>query len=146
MKPDVIIGTELWLIPDYKENGILNSEIFLEGYKLSAARRDRQEVPFYAENPDIRGGGTFVLVKDDIMAVRQTELETDCEVTWTKFNIAGCKSVYVAAFYRPHESDKHSLEAKSCKSPWKESATEVRATYGLVETLTFQDTIGPKTM
>ena len=110
MKPDVIIGTESWLIPDYKENGILNSEIFPEGYKLSAARRDRQEVPFYAENPDIRGGGTFVLVKDDIMAVRQTELETDCEVTWTKFDIAGCKSVYVAAFYRPHESDKHSLE------------------------------------
>ena len=110
MKPDVIIGTESWLIPDYKENGILNSEIFPEGYKLSAARRDRQEVPFYAENPDIRGGGTFVLVKDDIMAVRQTELETYCEVTWTKFDIAGCKSVYVAAFYRPHESDKHSLE------------------------------------
>ncbi len=110
MKPDVIIGTESWLIPDHKEKGILNSEIFPEGYKLSVARRDRQDVPLYADNPDIRGGGTFVLVKDDIMAVRQTELETDCEVTWTKFDIAGCKSVYVASFYRPHENDRHSLE------------------------------------
>ena len=41
---------------------------------------------------------------------KQTELETDCEVTWIKFDIAGCKSVYVASFYRPHENDKHGLE------------------------------------
>ena len=110
MKPDIIIGTESWLIPEHKENGILNSEIFPEGYKLSAARRDRQEVPVFADNPDIRGGGTFVLVKDDMLAVRQTELETNCEVTWTKIDIAGCKSVYVAAYYRHHENDRHSLE------------------------------------
>ena len=81
MKPDVLIGTESWLIPDNKANGISNLEIFHEGYKLSVARRDGKDVPLYAANPDIRGGGTFVLVKDDIMAVRQTELETDCEVT-----------------------------------------------------------------
>ena len=88
-----------------KEKGIFNSEVFPEGYKLSVARRDRQDVNFYSDQPDIRGGGTFVLVKDDIMAVRQQELETDCELTWTKFDIAGCKSVYVASFYRPHEND-----------------------------------------
>jgi hypothetical protein len=50
---------------------------FPDGYKLSVARRDRQEVPHYDDQPDVRGGGTFVLLKDDIMAVRQTELETN---------------------------------------------------------------------
>ena len=110
LKPDVIIGTESWLIPEHKENGILNSEIFPDGYKLSVARRDRQEVPCFDGSPDIRGGGTFVLLKDDIMGVRQTELETDCEIVWTKFDIVGCKSVYVASYYRPHENDRHSLD------------------------------------
>ena len=127
MKPDVIIGTESWLIPDYKENGIMNSEIFPEGYRLSVARRDRQEVPCYADNPDIRGGGTFVLVKDDIIGLRQTELETDCEIVWTKFEIAGCKSVYVASFYRPHESDRNSIEElqKSLERLCNQSASHI---------------------
>ena len=65
LKPDVIIGTESWLIPDYKDNGIQNSEIFPDGYK---------------DQPDIRGGGTFILIKDDLIGLRQTELETDCEI------------------------------------------------------------------
>ena len=110
LKPDIIIGTESWLIPDYKENGIQNSEIFPDGYKLSVARRDRQEVPYYKDQPNIRGGGTFILVKDDIIGLRQTELETDCEIVWTKLELTGCRSVYISSFYRPHESDKHSLE------------------------------------
>ena len=54
------------------------------------ARRDRQDVPYYSEHPDVKGGGTFVLVKDDIMGIRQTELETDCEIVWAKFDVAGC--------------------------------------------------------
>lgn len=110
LKPDVIIGTESWLIPDHKENGIYSAEIFPEGYKLSVARRDRQEVPHYADKPDIRGGGTFVLLKDDIIGVRQIEIETDCDIVWTKFDIVGCKSVYVGSYYRPHENDKRSLD------------------------------------
>jgi hypothetical protein len=108
-KADVIIGTESWLIPDHKEKGIFSSEIFPDGYKLSAARRDRQEVPHFAGTPNIRGGGVFVLLKDDIVGIRQTELETDCEIVWTKFEITGCKAVYVASYYRPKESDTHSI-------------------------------------
>ena len=110
MKPDVIIGTESWLIPEHKVNGILSSEIFPEGYKASVARRDRQEIPAYSENDSIRGGGTFVLIKDDIIGVRQCDLETNCEIVWTKIEIPGSKSLYVASFYRPHESDRQSLE------------------------------------
>ena len=45
-----------------------------------------------------------------MVGVRQTELETDCEITWMKLDIAGSKSVYVASYYRPHEADKRSLD------------------------------------
>ena len=118
MKPDIIIGSESWLILSHKENGILNSEIFPDGYKHSVSRRDRQEVPRYKDQANIRGGGTFVLVKDDLIGLRQTELETDCEIVWTKLEISGCRSVYIATFYRPHESDKYSLEELQKSLEW----------------------------
>ena len=109
---------------------------------VEEAKKDRQDVPFYVDNPDIRGGGIFVLVKDDIMAVRQTDLETDCEETWTKFDIARYKSVYVASFYRPHENDRHSLEElqKSLERICNRSSSH---TWILAVTSTFRDMIGP---
>ena len=57
----------------------------------------------------IRGGGTFILVKDDIIGLRQAELETDCEIVWTKLELAGCRYVCISSFFR-HENDRHSLE------------------------------------
>ena len=109
-KPDVIIGTESWLTPIDSENGVTNCEIFPDGYKLSVARRDRQEIPYYSYSPKIRGRGTFILLKDDLIGIRQVEFETNCEITWIKFEITGCKVVYVASYYRPHENDEHSLQ------------------------------------
>ena len=52
MKPDVIIGTESWLIPEHKEKGIFNSEIFPNGYiyRLSVARREGLDVPYYTQS------------------------------------------------------------------------------------------------
>ncbi len=102
VKPDVIIGTESWLTKDIKD-----SEVFPEGYRQTAVRRDRQDLPRYQ---DTKGGGTFVLLKDDIIGVRQVTLETDCEITWVKFDIIGSKSVYVGSFYRPRENDKPSID------------------------------------
>ena len=49
-------------------------------------------------------------MKDDLIGIRQVEFETDCEITWIKFEITGCKVVYVASYYRPHENDEHSLQ------------------------------------
>ena len=82
MKPNTSIGTESWLIPDHKENGILNYEIFPCGYKFFVARRDRQDVPFYKDQPDIRGGGTFVLVKEDIIEVSIDRQSWKLTVKW----------------------------------------------------------------
>ena len=53
--------------------------------------------------------GVFVLLKDDIIALKQTELETDCKIVWTKLEAAGYEAVFVASYYRPHENDKYSL-------------------------------------
>ena len=102
VKPDIIIGTESWLTRDIKD-----SEVFPEGYRQTAVRRDRQDLPRYK---DTKGGGTFVLLKDDIIGVQQVTLETDCEITWVRFDITGSKSVYVAAYYRPREGDKPSID------------------------------------
>ena len=37
------------------------------------------------------------------------ELETNCELLWCKISLAGRKTLYVGAYYRPHESDVDSL-------------------------------------
>ena len=58
----------------------------------------------------IRGEGTFVLLKDDLIGIRQVELETICKITWIKFEITGCKVVYVASYFRAHKNDEHSLQ------------------------------------
>jgi hypothetical protein len=104
-KPDIVIGTESWLNPD-----VADSEVFPDGYKVSTARRDRCRVPKYESTPDVRGGGTFVLFKDGLSGVQVDTLETDCEISWMKLDVSMGKSVYIASFYRPHESDKHSLD------------------------------------
>ena len=63
-------------------------------------RRDRPNDPH---------GGVFIASKKELLATRETELETNCEILWCKFNMAGSKTLHVAAYYRPHENDEESL-------------------------------------
>ena len=97
-KPDIIIiGTESWLTPD-----VHNSEIFppqLIG-KFHIFRRDREQT---------LGGGVFIAVSNDYICTRVPELETNCEIIWVKFNIVGCKTLYICAYYNPSEGDEVSL-------------------------------------
>ncbi len=94
VKPDIIFGTESWLNSD-----ILDSEIFPGSYTVH--RRDRVGK---------QGGGVFVAVNSDIVASRETELETDCELIWVKITIAGCKALNICCYYRPDVNDEASLE------------------------------------
>ena len=106
--PDIIIGTESWL-----NSSVFNAEVFPKGYTQSAIRRDRSDIPGYSREEDektVKGGGTFVLIKDDIIGVRQVHLETNCEICWLKFDLVGTKAVYVGSFYRPNEHDKQSVD------------------------------------
>ena len=38
------------------------------------------------------------------------KLQTDCKILWVKLQVEKCKPLYIAAYYRPKESDIHSTE------------------------------------
>ena len=95
--PDIVIGTESWLTPNH-----LDSEFFPHSLGYTPFREDR--------GAGTVGGGVFILVKDTIIATEQKQLKTDCEIIWVKLDIVAAKPLYIAAYYRPKESDAHSLE------------------------------------
>ena len=50
------------------------------------------------------------MVRDSFVATEQRELSTDCEIICVKLELEGCKALYIASYYRPHEDDLHSFE------------------------------------
>ncbi|MCG7865188.1 MAG: hypothetical protein JAY74_02330 [Candidatus Thiodiazotropha taylori] len=96
-KPDIVIGTESWLTPNHYD-----SEFFPKSLGYTPFREDR--------GAESAGGGVFILVKDTIIATEQKQLKTDCEIIWVKLDIFASKPLYIAAYYRPRESDVQSLE------------------------------------
>ena len=38
-----------------------------------------------------------------------TDFDTDCEILWVKLEIASCRSLHLAAYYRPNANDAESL-------------------------------------
>ena len=96
VSPDIIVGTESWLSPD-----VADSEVFPVDLGYTVFRRDRFTTT--------RGGGVFILVRKQFTVSRVPELETDCELLWVKIELLGGKPLYVGAYYKPEESDEHSL-------------------------------------
>ena len=47
-KPDISIGTSSWLTKKVND-----CEVFSEGYRMSAVRRDRQDYPHYDDNKPV---------------------------------------------------------------------------------------------
>ncbi|XP_053388820.1 uncharacterized protein LOC128551897, partial [Mercenaria mercenaria] len=97
IKPDVIAFTETWLKPD-----ICSSEIFPEDNQFQVFRDDRTSG---------KGGGVMLAVSNRFVCEEQPDLKTDpdCNIVWTKLNIPGVKTIYLSAFYKPHENDQYSL-------------------------------------
>ena len=94
-KPDIIIGTESWLTHEHS-----NNEYFpTESYQVE--RRDRPNDPH---------GGVFIAAKKDLVLVRESNLETECELLWCNIHITGCKTLHIGAYYRPHVGDENSLQ------------------------------------
>ena len=89
-KPDIILGNESWLTPDIK-----NSKIFSKSF--DAVRRERASDAH---------GGVFIAFKRDLLCTETPELDTNCEIVWCKFNIIGCRTLYLGSFYRPPPPDK----------------------------------------
>ena len=94
--PDIIAGTESWLKKEH-----YSSEIFPAHLGYTVYRNDR---------PKGKGGGVFILVKSNILSSEQPKLKTDCEIIWIKLELKGCKPLFTASYYRPHELDDHSID------------------------------------
>ena len=91
VQPDIILGVETFLTKE------IATPTELSEYDVE--RRDR----------DTRDGGVLIAARKDLLMVREYELETDCEVMFCRFNIAGSKTLHVGAFYRPDVTDSTSL-------------------------------------
>ena len=96
VSPDIVVGTESWLSPD-----VADSEVFPVDLGYTVLRRDRVTTT--------RDGGVFILVRKQFTVSRVPELGTDCELLWVKIELLGSKPLYVGAYYKPDESDEHSL-------------------------------------
>lgn len=94
-KPDIVAATESWLKQDH-----LTSEIFPPDLGYTVFRRDRETG---------KGGGVFLLVTNKLIASAQPKFNTNCEILWIKLELIGSKPIYIASFYKPHESDINSL-------------------------------------
>ena len=97
--PDIIVGTETHL----KTGDITPTE--LAEYDIE--RRDRDTVPVFRELSS--GGGVVIAAKKCLLMSQEHELESDCEVMFSKINIAGAKTLHIGAFYRHDVSDNTSL-------------------------------------
>ena len=59
----------------------------------------------------IHGGGVLIAFRDDIVAEPLTNLNSNCEIVWTKVHFTRNKSIYFASYYRPPNDHLQSLEA-----------------------------------
>ena len=94
VQPDIVIGTESWLTNDTIDSSVFPTDDY------TVFRRDR----------GTRGGGVFILVKNNIEASREEELETGCEIVWCKVSLQNSKTLHIGAYYRPNETDEDSTE------------------------------------
>ena len=76
--PDIICGCESHIDSTY-----FNSELFPETHDVF--RKDRNRY----------GGGVFIGVKRDLLAMQEESLEADCEAIWIKIIFAGKQPLFV---------------------------------------------------
>ncbi|CAC5376108.1 unnamed protein product [Mytilus coruscus] len=96
-KPDIICGTESWLKgvkpgKNPTQGAIKSSEVFPENF--AAYRNDQGTL----------GGGVFVLIHNDIIAVEKPELVTKCEIEWVKVQLKDQNELTIGSFYMPHRN------------------------------------------
>ena len=50
------------------------------------------------------GGGVFILVKENMIAIEQEDLSTNCEIIWIKLKLKKAKEILISSFYMPHRN------------------------------------------
>ena len=86
--PDIVCGAESHTGAEH-----FTSEIFRNSHDIF--RKDRNK----------NGGGVFVGVRKDLLAVQEDGLDTECEALWIKILFAGKQPLYIGSFYRPTNTD-----------------------------------------
>ena len=92
--PDVIFLVETKLDSNYQTYSFLPPNYV-------AIRKDR----------NAHGGGVLIAFRDDITAESLDNLNSNCEIVWTKIHFARNKSIFFASYYRPPSDHLASLEA-----------------------------------
>ena len=88
------MGTESWLHPETSD-----SEVFPPGY--TPFRRYRKSLR--------RCVGVFILVNENFICSKQSEIRSNCELLWVRLQIAGSHPLCIGAYYKPKEDDFESL-------------------------------------
>ena len=92
--PDLVFLVETKLDSNYQTYSFLPPNYV-------AIRKDR----------NAHGGGVLVAFRDDIIAEYLDNLNSNCEIVWTKIHFARNKSIFFASYYRPPSDHLASLEA-----------------------------------
>ena len=98
-QPDIVVGTETWLTPD-----IDSTELFPPPYCMTVLRKDRR-------TEEGKGGGVLIAAKPGLVIQPRPDLDTDCEIVWGQLQLPNCKSLLLAAFYRPPSPNTDPLQA-----------------------------------
>ena len=93
-KPDIVLWCESKLC-----NSMCSYEFFPKNYTIF--RKDR----------NVNGGGVFVATSDRIISYEIPDLDTDCEIIWAGLHFSGSKPLYLASFYKPHNTTSQPQEA-----------------------------------
>ncbi|KAL3876718.1 hypothetical protein ACJMK2_034520 [Sinanodonta woodiana] len=101
--PDIIIGTESHLDPNYNSAEILPHGIPPE-HQYNTYRKDRKELI------NKNGGGVIILVRPNIKADECNDINTDYEIKWIKIQGNPKDQILVGAYYRPPDSDQKPTE------------------------------------
>ena len=64
----------------------------------------RNNYTAYRNDRETLGGGVFALVHNDIIAVENPELVTNCELEWVKIQLKDRKELLIGSFYMPHRN------------------------------------------
>ena len=89
-KSDVIIATETWL-----DSIVVSTELESDSYTIY--RKDRQTGIH---------GGVLIAVNSAITST-EVNIQCDAEILWVRIQCVGHKDIYIAACYRPNESEKN---------------------------------------
>ena len=60
---------------------------------------------------NVNEGGVFVATSDRIISYEIPGLDTDCEIIWSGLHFSDSKPLYLASFYKPHNTASQPLEA-----------------------------------